>query len=135
MRARGAGETDAERRQREEAEHARREKILRDNEEARERIWREFVLRAWLAPLLVASVGDEYREDATNQLKQWLGWQTGESPDASAPRPISFEIALAQGFKYAANRRMWNPYTCDEARSCLAGYAEELLEQSRYHCP
>lgn len=129
---RGRAETDAERRRREDEERNRREKALRTSKEAREEIWREFVLRAWLAPLLVASVGDEYREDATGQLKHWLSWREGQLPAPVRPMPISFEIALAQGFKYAANRRMWNPYTCDEARSCLAGYAEELLEHSRY---
>ena len=46
--------------------------------------------------------------------------------------PLSLEIALAQGFKAAANRRKRNPYTSDKSRAYLVHKAEEMLKYARY---
>src|SRR6266704_3209657 len=46
--------------------------------------------------------------------------------------PISLEIALAQGFKYAANRRSPHPDDGREARMYLAEQALEMLKGSRF---
>ncbi len=46
--------------------------------------------------------------------------------------PISIEIALAQGFKYAANRRARHPQVRPESRTHLAEQAVELLKRSGF---
>ena len=40
---------------------------------------------------------------------------------------LSLEIALAQGFKYAANRRREHPHAREDARAYLAEQAKEML--------
>jgi hypothetical protein len=50
----------------------------------------------------------------------------------SAPFPISLEIALAQGFKYAANRRRHYLGIRAENQARLADKATEMLKQSRF---
>jgi hypothetical protein len=75
--------------------------------EREECIWREKVTRAWLAPLLVGSVtGREAQQAARANLDQWIQFvaTTGLRPPETDLR-LSLEVALAQGFKHAANRR------------------------------
>jgi hypothetical protein len=55
------------------------------------------------------------------------GWQASVPPP---PLPISIEVALAQGFKYAANRRERHPRAQVEGRTYLAEQALELLKRS-----
>jgi hypothetical protein len=50
----------------------------------------------------------------------------------SAPFPISLEIALAQGFKYAANRRQHYLGIRAESQARLADKATEMFKQSRF---
>ena len=103
-----------------------------DNRAQRE-IWREFVLRAWIAPLLVGSVSDARHDEAQRHLEAWLKHlQPQNSQRGRAELPISLEIALAQGFKAAANRRKHNPYTSDKSRVYLIHKAEEMLKYARY---
>jgi hypothetical protein len=70
---------------------------------------------------------------ARDDLAQWLR-HVGH--DARRPGeedlPISLEIALAQGFKYAANRRPQHPDDGREARMYLAEQALETLKGARF---
>jgi hypothetical protein len=96
---------------------------------------------AWLAPMLAASAGgtDSEPDDrllaqhAQADLAQWLRHvgQDGRKP-GEQDLPISLEIALAQGFKYAANRRPGQPDILRETRIYLAEQAMELLKGARY---
>jgi hypothetical protein len=102
---------------------------------------RAAIISAWLAPMLVGSVGRQtsaaadrlIAEHAQADLAQWLrhvghdGRQQGERE-----LPIALEIALAQGFKYAANRRPMQPDAFREARMYLAEQALEMLKSARY---
>jgi hypothetical protein len=102
---------------------------------------RAAVISAWLAPMLVGSVGGRgggpadriIAEHAQADLGQWLrhvaqdGRLTGEQD-----LPIALEIALAQGFKYAANRRPTQPDVLRESRMFLAEQALEMLKGARY---
>jgi hypothetical protein len=99
-------------------------RALAEDQDKEEREWREYVMRAWLAPLLVGSVTTAHARDARNNLKRWLEFvrtqdRRPEQPDLR----LSLEVALAQGFKYAANRRRAHP----EARAHLAEQAKEML--------
>jgi hypothetical protein len=103
--------------------------------------WRASIMSAWLAPMLVGSVGGRgsapadkiLAAQAQADLAQWLrhvgrdGRKTGEED-----LPISLEIALAQGFKHAANRRPTQPDALREARMYLAEQALEMLKGARY---
>jgi NACHT domain len=100
---------------------------------AQAKTWREFVLRAWLAPMLAGSVGDDYRDEAQEHLEGWLTrLKPQNSAQGRAELPLSLEIALAQGFKAAANRRKGNPYTSEGSQVYLVRQAEEMLKYARY---
>ncbi len=102
---------------------------------------RASIMSAWLAPMLVGSVGGRGNAPADKilaaqaqaDLARWLrhigqdGRRSGEED-----LPISLEIALAQGFKHAANRRPAQPDTLREARMYLAEQALEMLKGARY---
>jgi hypothetical protein len=102
---------------------------------------REAIVSAWLAPMLVGSVGRQTRaaaerliaEHAQADLAQWLRHvgQDGRRP-GEEELPIALEIALAQGFKYAANRRPVQRDAFREARMYLAEQALEMLKSARY---
>jgi hypothetical protein len=102
----------------------------RDNEG-----WQTSIVSAWLAPMLVGSVGatGSVAERARADLDQWLrhvglyGRRPGEEDLA-----LSLEIAVAQGFKYAANRRPSYPDTRHEVRMYLAEQALEMLKSTEY---
>jgi hypothetical protein len=104
-----------------------------ENNRARSQIWREFVLRAWMTPLLVGSVSDTCHDEAQRHLEAWLEHLKPHSSQHGRPElPLSLEIALAQGFKAAANRRKRNPYTSDKSRAYLIHHAEEMLRYARH---
>ena len=114
--------------QEEKAHHSREE-----NNRVRAKIWREFVSRAWLTPMLAGSVGDACRDDAQRHLEAWLKHlKPQDSPQGRAELPLSLEIALAQGFKAAANRRKRNPCTSEKSRVYLVRQAEEMLKYARH---
>ncbi len=96
--------------------------------------YRELILRAWLAPLLTGSVDDRAR-DARDNLERWLQF-VSESRSVQArydPNPrLYLEVALAQGFKHAANRRPRHPHAMPEVRYYLAEQAMEMLKNSRF---
>ena len=99
------------------------------------------IISGWLAPMLVGSVGARRSAPSDRalaaqvraDLAQWLrhvgqdARQPGEQDLA-----ISQEIALAQGFKYAANRRPTQPDVLRESRIYLAEQALEMLKSARY---
>ncbi len=101
---------------------------------------RAALVSAWLAPMLVRSA-DAARaaadrssdEQARADLAQWLRHvgQDGRLP-GEQDLPISLEIALAQGFKYAANRRPGHPDAERETSMYLAEQALEMLRGARY---
>jgi hypothetical protein len=97
-------------------------------------LFREFVMRAWMVPMLLGSVDDAHRAEARERLTKWLRHLdpkfTGGEPDL----PLALEAALAQGFKYAANRRKRHPYTYPGSRADLIRQAETVLQQSRCWC-
>jgi hypothetical protein len=123
--------------------------------------WRAIVMSAWLAPLLLGNTRKEMDvgqgdgvDDFTPQdnLWWWMGrvgkpdvrarWpraRAGEGADrADGSRgplpalPISIEVALAQGFKYAANRRERHPRAHVEGRTYLSEQALDLLKRSGF---
>ncbi len=95
-------------------------------------IGRDRVMGAWLVPLLVGSV-DDYRDRAQQELEQLLkNVRYGATGRPAGELPISLEIALAQGFKYAANRRRRHPHARLEARVYLAEQAMEMLKHARF---
>ncbi len=94
---------------------------------------------AWLAPLLVVSVdavggdhgpGSAY-QDAEQYLRQWRQ-HVRLAGLGGARLPISQEIALAQGFKYAANRRYWQVHSRPAVLGHLQQEALEMLKHARY---
>jgi NACHT domain len=98
-----------------------------------ERRWKEGVVRAWLAPLLVGSVSEERSRAARKNLERWLQFVGPEAGSrAESDMRLSLEVALAQGFKYAANRRRRHPHARPEARAYLAERAREMLRDSHF---
>ena len=102
---------------------------------------RASIISAWLAPMLVGSIGggdtspgdQVVVQHARADLAQWLRHVgQDERQPGEQDLPISCEIALAQGFKYAANRRPSHPDTLREARMYLAEQALEMLKGARY---
>ncbi|MGH3304420.1 MAG: hypothetical protein ACRDOK_22615 [Streptosporangiaceae bacterium] len=99
------------------------------------------LVSAWVAPMLVGTTGgrsdatadQNIAEHAQADLVQWLrhltrdGRQQGEQD-----LPLALEIALAQGFKHAANRRPLQPDVLRESRMFLAEQALEMLKSARY---
>ncbi|KPC78510.1 hypothetical protein ADK82_30450 [Streptomyces sp. NRRL S-4] len=121
-------------------EHDEREQHRRDecNRERREREsaeqdWRDNVLCAWLLPLLVGSVTTQRHQDTPYAFLE--GWvrRVGpqEQPDVP-PLDLALEVALAQGFKYAANRRRRHPHARPEAREYLSEQAWYMLRRTRF---
>ncbi|TQN42929.1 hypothetical protein FHU33_2343 [Blastococcus colisei] len=111
-----------------------------------EQWWRLRIMSAWLAPLLFGSVSPGSRGatttaeeaqktlgDAQKNLMEWVR-RVGATPvgDRELRLPISVEVALAQGFTYAANRRRRHPYAEVEARSFLVEQAAELLKRTKF---
>jgi hypothetical protein len=94
---------------------------------------------AWLAPLFVASIdaagGDHGPGSAYQRAEQYLrDWrQRVRLAEHSRAGPtISQEIALAQGFKYAANRRYGQARSRPAVVGHLQAEALEMLKHARY---
>ena len=88
-------------------------------------------LCAWLTPLLVGSVR-EYRHEAREELERWLSCVGDEKSRGANRFDLSLEVALAQGFKYAANRRFRHPHALPDTRFYLAEQATEMLKRARF---
>lgn len=80
-------------------------------------------VQAWLLPMLIGSA--DKADAAAKHLKEWL-------KHVGNDMPLFLEAALAQGFKYAANRRPQHPYEMANARSHLAARAEQMLHSADY---
>ena len=88
-------------------------------------------LCAWLTPLLVGSV-NEYSEEARQELAHWLERVGRDQEGDGNYFHLSLEVALAQGFKYAANRRLRHPHAFPAVRDYLAEQALEMLKWARF---
>jgi NACHT domain len=105
-----------------------REQQGQDREEDEEKTQRQNIMRAWLAPLLVGSATDSSQRAARDFLKKSLDFvhRQNQQPDRERSG-LSIEIALAQGFKHAANRRSEHRQARSEARAYLTDQAKEML--------
>ena len=105
------------------------EQEKKKQQEQEEETQRRNVMRAWLAPLLVGSAtGPEAQTVARGRLEQCLAFAYEQNRQPYRSRSsLSLEIALAQGFKYAANRRPEHPHAREDARAYLAEQAKEML--------
>jgi NACHT domain len=111
-----------------------RQKSARPVEEQIEeenREWRQQVMHAWLTPLLVGSVTQQ-QQAAQDNLEDWLRLVGKDAQGRPGGLPISLEAALAQGFKFAANRRRRHPHTRPETQAYLAEQAREMLRNARF---
>ena len=119
------------------SEHERNEthkKTDQDNQPGnvdRNSMLRGRTLCAWVTPLLVGSV-DRCRNEAREELGRWLTHVGHDDPGREDYFHVSLEVALAQGFKYAANRRLRHPHALPETRFYLAEQAMEMLRKARF---
>ena len=94
------------------------------------------VMSAWLAPMLVGSVSTPPSTEADQARADLTRWLRHVGPDGrragEQDLDMSLEIALAQGFKHAANRRPTYPDVRREVRMYLAEQALEMLKGARY---
>ncbi|OEJ28636.1 hypothetical protein AR457_33470 [Streptomyces agglomeratus] len=118
---------EREQRQREER---RQEESEREGEEQQ---WRDNTMCAWLVPLLVGSVTTQRHQNTPYEfLESWVR-RVGAPDGSGAPAlDLTVEVALAQGFKYAANRRHRHPHARAEAREYLSGQAWDMLKRTRF---
>lgn len=101
------------------------ESIKREHERRKE------TMRAWLVPMFVGSA-HKRTEQASRNLDLWLGRVGSRQHTSDGCLPLAIEVALAQGFKHAANRRPEHPLFRDDARDELAERAREMLETARF---
>lgn len=78
---------------------------------------------AWLVPMLYGSASRR-RGDIKDRLLDWIA--------PTEPLDLSVEAALAQGFRFAANRRPGNPHERAESRAALAQLALDMLENAAF---
>jgi hypothetical protein len=88
-------------------------------------------LCAWLTPLLVGSV-DTCKDEARQELRLWLDRVGRDQEGGGNYFHLSLEVALAQGFKYAANRRFRHPHARPATRDYMAEQAMEMLSRARF---
>ncbi|MFI1923338.1 MULTISPECIES: ATP-binding protein [unclassified Streptomyces] len=108
-----------------------RRELNRRYRDRRVDLFREFVMRAWMLPMLLGSVDEAHRDEARERLTKWLRHLDPEFTGGAPDLPLALEAALAQGFKYAANRRHRHPHTYLGGRNDLIRQAETVLQQSR----
>ncbi|NYI07690.1 NACHT domain-containing protein [Allostreptomyces psammosilenae] len=116
------------------ADRAWRE-TLRDRaeREAEERMLRDNTMCAWLVPLLVGSVSTTRHQDTPYEyLESWVRRVGEQETDPDARLDLSLEAALAQGFKYAANRRHRHPHARPQAREYLAERAWDMMRRTTF---
>ncbi|MEU0388646.1 NACHT domain-containing protein [Streptomyces chartreusis] len=137
LRRQGEGQVARMKRELKEREDERRRERRREREdrEAEERQWRDNALCAWLIPLLVGSVTTHRHQDTPYAfLESWVR-RVGvpvDGLDGPAGLDLNVEVALAQGFKYAANRRHRHPHARPEAREYLSEQAWDMLKRTRF---
>ena len=89
----------------------------------RREVERRYAVQAWLLPMLVGSVGEG--DEPPKRLEEWL-------EVVGKGMPLSIEAALAQGFKFAANRRPEHPHEEAKTRAYLAARAAEMLQSADF---
>ncbi|WP_078606891.1 NACHT domain-containing protein [Streptomyces flavidovirens] len=111
-------------------EERRQEESEREGEEQQ---WRDNTMCAWLVPLLVGSVTTQRHQNTPYEfLESWVR-RVGAPDGSGAPAlDLTVEVALAQGFKYAANRRHRHPHARTEAREYLSGQAWDMLKRTNF---
>ncbi|MET9514870.1 NACHT domain-containing protein [Streptomyces sp. NPDC002994] len=132
---RAEGDIARTKRESKEREERRREERKREEKEREdeEQRWRDDTMCAWLVPLLVGSVTTHRHQNTPYEFLE--GWvrRVGAPDGAGAPAlDLTVEVALAQGFKYAANRRHRHPHARPEAREYLSGQAWDMLKRTRF---
>ncbi|PTA44055.1 ATP-binding protein [Micromonospora sp. RP3T] len=104
------------------------------------KVRQEQQLRGWLLPLLHLSTVNDTESDASEEarrqrsgaaLQPWLAALRGSGPGGAA-LPITAEMALAQGFRLAANTRRLPVGRQQWDRSFLVEKAEHALRHSRF---
>jgi hypothetical protein len=91
---------------------------------------RRYVVLAWLLPMLVGSAStDAEGKPAQPELLKMVGEMLAL---VGKGMPLSVEAALAQGFKYAANRRPEHPHENAKTRAYLAARAADMLEDADF---
>lgn len=117
-----------------------RERLQRQQAElealAEKQSWHGDTMRAWILPMLVDStMMNRHHSTPRDDLERWVRIATGdsESPAATATpgTDIGLGVALAEGFRYAANRRTGSQ-SDEQARKFLVKQAEELLKRSAF---
>ncbi|MEU6593238.1 ATP-binding protein [Streptomyces sp. NPDC046881] len=108
-----------------------RKEIKQEYRAARIELSREFMMRAWMIPMLLGSVDDAHRDEARDRLTKWLRHLDPKHTRGTPDLPLPLEAALAQGFKFAANRRKRHPHSYPGSRADLIRQAETVLQQSR----
>jgi hypothetical protein len=103
----------------------------RPSNENKDLALRARTLCAWITPLLVGSV-DKHAAAARAELQRWLAQVGHEGAGRADSFPVSLEVALAQGFKYAANRRRLHPHALPETRFYLQEQAIGMLKRARF---
>ena len=82
----------------------------------------------WRRYLSDRVTGPEAQTVARGLLEQWLAFVYQQNRQHYRSRSsLSLEIALAQGFKYAANRRAEYLHAREDARAYLAEQAKEMI--------
>jgi hypothetical protein len=89
------------------------------------------ILCAWLTPLLAGSV-NVFGDEARQELGLWLDRVGRDQQGDGNSFHLSLEVALAQGFKYAANRRIRHPHALPATRDYMAEQAMEMLKRARF---
>ncbi|WP_053923907.1 NACHT domain-containing protein [Streptomyces chattanoogensis] len=103
---------------------------------AEKRRWYSDTLQAWILPMLVDSARmTRHIGTPRADLENWVRIATGESGSPAAEATpginIGLGVALAQGFRYAANRRPV-PQSDRQAREFLVKQAQEMLKRSTF---
>ena len=100
--------------------------------EADDRQWRENTVCAGLAPLLAGSV-TRSTAGAHKNLAGWLRFVSERDDRGMRSNPrLPLEVALAQGFKYAANRCGQPPHANPQAYAVLTEQAREMLKRTSF---
>ena len=100
--------------------------------EADDRQWRENTVCAGLAPLLAGSV-TRSTAGAQKNLAGWLRFVSERDDRGMRSNPrLPLEVALAQGFKYAANRCGQPPHANPQAYAVLTEQAREMLKRTSF---
>ena len=75
---------------------------------------------------------NEFSDDARQELGLWIDRVGRDQEGDGNYFHASLEVALAQGFKYAANRRIRHPHALPATRSYMAEQAMEMLKRARF---